>query len=159
MSEELTRLAIRIRENLPEIEIVLQRIQEGWQRCLSSSDDYYLDGVALNLHGLYSGLERIFESVAVVIDGGKPGGENWHLELLKQMATEIPEVRPVVISEDSFRELNEYRGFRHIVRNVYAYRFEPEKITRLVERAPGMFFRVKAELLAFSEFLEGSSDE
>lgn len=121
MNEGLVRLASRIRDNLFEIGTVLQRVNEGWQRCLSTSDDYYLDGVALNLHGLYSGLERIFELIAEVIDGEKPTGENWHLSLLKQMASDIPEVRPAVISEKSFHLLNEFRGFRHVVRNVYTY--------------------------------------
>lgn len=153
MNEELSRLASRIRDHLAEIDTVLQRIKEGWQRSLASSDDYYLDGVALNLHGLYSGLERIFELVAEVVDGEKPGGENWHAALLKQMSTEIPGVRPAVISERSFQELNDYRGFRHVVRNVYSYRFDPEKISELVQKAPGMFIQVKSELLAFSDFL------
>ena len=157
MNEELSRLAGRVRDNLSEVDTVLQRIKEGWQRCLSSSDDYYLDGVALNLHGLYSGLERIFELVAEVIDGEKPAGENWHLSLLQQMSNDIPGVRPAVISEKSFDLLNEYRGFRHVVRNVYTYRFDPEKIGRLVGKAPEMFDRVRAELLAFSDFLEESA--
>ena len=157
MNNELTHLAERLRDNLSEIDTVLQRIVEGWRRFLSSSDDYYLDGVALNLHGLYSGLERIFELVAEVIDDNKPGGENWHLALLKQMSMEIPKVRPAVISETSFHELNEYRGFRHVVRNVYTLRFDPQKINRLVDKTPEMFNRVRAEILAFSDFLEESS--
>lgn len=37
-----------------------------------SNDDHYLDGVALNLHGFYSGLERIFELVATRVDNTKP---------------------------------------------------------------------------------------
>lgn len=50
-------------------------------------DDYYLDSVALNLHGFYSGLERVFEKVASTIDGSVPSAANWHRELLNQMAT------------------------------------------------------------------------
>jgi hypothetical protein len=57
--------------------------------------------------------------VAEVIDGEKPVGENWHQVLLKQMANEVSGVRPAVISENTFVKLNEYRGFRHVVRNVY----------------------------------------
>lgn len=50
MNDDLSRLADRIRDNLFEIETVLERINEGWQRYSSTSDDYYLDSVALNLH-------------------------------------------------------------------------------------------------------------
>jgi hypothetical protein len=38
--------------------MVVDRAQEGWHRASTSSDDLYLDGVALNLHGFYAGLER-----------------------------------------------------------------------------------------------------
>lgn len=156
MTNELSRLAYRVRDNLLEIDSLLQRIDEAWRRFISSADDYYLDAVALNLHDLYSGVERIFELIAEVIDMDKPKGENWHLALLTQMANEVPGVRPAVISGTSLQELNEYRGFRHVVRNVYTYRFDSEKIDRLVGKAPEMYNRVRTELLAFSDFLEES---
>ena len=121
MSNQLHRLAARIRDELAEIEQVQWRIEAGWQRVQRSGDDYYLDGVALNLHGFYSGLERIFELIATRVDDTKPTGENWHQALLVQMTTEIPGVRPAVISESSHSQLDEYRGFRHVVRNVYTF--------------------------------------
>jgi hypothetical protein len=90
--------------------------------------------VALNLHGLYSGLERIFEKIASTIDGSVPSGVNWHQELLNQMAVEVPRIRPAVISVDLKKDdLEEYRGFRHVVRNVYTYRLDPEKLRPLVK--------------------------
>jgi len=69
---------------------VLARAQEGWRRAQRSSDDLYLDGVALNLHGFYAGLERLFELIAAIVDGTVPQGANWHQILLEQMATEAP---------------------------------------------------------------------
>ena len=51
MNERLTHLAMRIRDELSELDRVSQRVAEGWNRALRNSDDYYLDGVALNLHG------------------------------------------------------------------------------------------------------------
>ena len=43
------------------------------------------------------------------------------------MAEEITEVRPAVISGSVRFGLEEYRGFRHIVRNVYTYNFDSDK--------------------------------
>jgi hypothetical protein len=63
-------------------------------------------------------------------------------------------VRPAAISESSYTKLNEYRGFRHVVRNVYTTNFDPVKIKKLVEEAPGLFNKVRSELLAFADFLE-----
>ena len=132
MNERLQELADRIRSEISELELVIGRIQDGWQRSIKSADDFYLDSVALNLHGFYSGLERIFEIIATSIDTKKPTGENWHQQLLAQMAEEIPSVRPAVISKPVCELLNDYRGFRHIVRNVYTFKFDPNKIKKLV---------------------------
>lgn len=154
MSGRLRHLASRIRDELAELDRVAERVAEGWHRALRNADDYYLDGVALNLHGCYSGLERIFELIATVIDGVKPKGENWHQTLLRQMAEEVPGRRPAVISQSTYSQLDEYRGFRHVVRNVYAYNFETAKIQKLVTNLPAILGQARAELLAFASFLE-----
>lgn len=127
---------------------------EGGQRAARNADDYYLDGVALNLHGCYGGLERIFELIAAVVDCRKPRGENWHQALLTQMTEEVAGVRPAVISQATFHRLDEYRGFRHVVRNVYTYNFEAAKIQKLVTELPATLEQTRAELLAFASFLE-----
>lgn len=154
MTSSLSHMAERIRSELVELELVLKKIEEGWNRAALSEDSYYLDGVALNLHGFYTGLERIFEVIAVNADGEKPKGQNWHQELLKQMSNEIHGIRPAVISESSCAKLNEYRGFRHIVRNVYTYNFDPVKIRKLVMALPDLFDQVRAELMAFADFID-----
>ncbi|MFN2131705.1 MAG: hypothetical protein ACK2VD_14340 [Anaerolineae bacterium] len=48
--------------------------------------------------------------------------------LLEQMAAEVPSVRPALISGETRQLLDEYRGFRHVVRNVYAFRFDLAKV-------------------------------
>ena len=154
IDERLIRLANRIRLELNELEHVLARIEEGWQRAHRSDDDYYLDGVALNLHGFYSGVERAFSLIAETIDGSVPQGENWHLLLLQQMSAEIPDIRPAVISGSVSKNLNEFRGFRHVVRNVYTYHFDSGKIEKLVDKVPDLFRQLKLELSAFADFLE-----
>lgn len=113
MKKRRVRLASRIRDELADLERVIERVTEGWRRSKRSAVDYYVDGVALNLHGLYAGLERMFELIAADVDGQSPQGENWHQALLKQMAAEIPQVRPAVISETVRQRLDEYRGGRH----------------------------------------------
>jgi len=154
MDENLTALAARIRQDLDELEFVLERMDEGWKRSLDSNDDLYLDSVALNLHGFYSGLERIFTLIAETVDGSVPQGENWHMLLLQQMNMERPRVRPAVISESVSKSLNEFRGFRHVVRNVYTYHFDPAKVEKLVRNAPKLFKQIRDELLAFAAFLD-----
>ena len=132
MTCELERMAGRIRNELDTLNVVLQRVQDGWARSQQASDDYYLDSVALNLHGLYSGVERIFELNAAALDNSVPTGDKWHQALLQQMTIEIADIRPAVISQTVCHQLEEYRRFRHVVRNVDAFNFDAAKIASLV---------------------------
>lgn len=159
MNESLRHLAMRIRNELLEIEHTLKRATEGMKRAKETGDDYYLDGVALNLHSFYSGIERIFELIAGNIDDTVPEGENWHQILLKQMAEEMTEVRPAVISDSVRLGLDEYRGFRHVVRNVYTYKFDSARIEKLIKGAGPLSFRLRAEIEAFADFLEATLGE
>ena len=59
MIPRIIQVAARIRSEIDELEVLLSRIQEGLEKAKRSGDLFYLDGVALNLHGLYSGLERL----------------------------------------------------------------------------------------------------
>jgi hypothetical protein len=153
-NEILKELVTRIHQELDEIPRVLARMNEGWERFCRTNDDYYLDGVALNLHGFYMGIERILTRIAETIDGDFPRGENWHLLLLQQMMIEVARVRPAVISTETGTKLDEYRRFRHVVRNVYTHNFDPVKLGKLVSSASELFAQIKAELLAFAAFLE-----
>jgi hypothetical protein len=152
--ETIKELVERIHQELGEVPRVLVRMNEGWELFHRSNDDHFLDGVALNLHGFYLGIERILTHIAETLDGNLPRGENWHLLLLEQMMTEVPKVRPAVISIETGTKLDEYRRFRHVVRNVYTYNLDPVKIGNLVSSASELFTQTKAELLAFAAFLE-----
>ena len=100
----------------------------------------------------------MFELIATTVDGQVPTGEHWHQLLLEQMVSEIHGARPAVISDETCQVLEEYRGFRHIVRNVYTFRFDPAKMERLVETVPAALTQVQAELLAFASFVEQQAD-
>ncbi len=147
-------IAGRIRAESQDLARVVERTDRIWQQALTSSDDYYVDATALNLHGFYAGLERLLEIIADGVDQAKPGGAHWHDELLRQMAAEIPGVRPPVLSQETRERLDRYRGFRHVVRNAYTYNLDPEQIGVLVKQLAPTMARVAHELTAFAEFLE-----
>ncbi len=148
MSEQTGKLAMRIRAELTDLDRLVQRALEGWHWGQQSGKDFYLDGVALNLHGFYSGLEHLFEL------GAMPQGVNWHQVLLQQMSRELPPIRPAVISDHTRAVLDEYRGFRHIVRHAYAFNFDVQKMQPLIEQLPAEFVAVRTELLIFADFLD-----
>ena len=147
-------IAGRIRVDLQELARVVERTGRIWQQALVSPDDYYVDATALNLHGFYGGLERLLEIIADGVDQAKPAGAHWHDDLLRQMAAEIPGVRPPVLSQETRERLDRYRGFRHVVRNVYTYNLDPEQVGVLVKQLAPTMARVSQDLAAFADFLE-----
>ncbi|MDD2272496.1 MAG: hypothetical protein PHP95_14385 [Desulfuromonadaceae bacterium] len=156
MNPQAAILSARIDTELSELKLVVERTLQAWNKAVKQDDDFYLDSVALNLHAFYSGLERIFEKLASTIDGAVPTAANWHQELLTQMQTEIPSLRPAVISYDLKEALEEYRGFRHVVRNVYTYHLKPEKLKLLVNNLEYTFKIACEELTGFGNFLKKS---
>ena len=158
MSKRGAVLAGRIMAELNEISILVDRVEKGMQKAKAQSDDFYIDSVALNLHGFYSGVERIFEKIAALIDESVPDGANWHQELLNQMSTEIPGVRPAAISVELKEKLEEYRGFRHVVRNVYTYHLDPNKLKPLVKNIKIVMKGLKKELSAFARFIQKAEE-
>lgn len=158
MSQPIARLAQRIRDELDEIARVVQRAQQAWDRAQSSGDDLYLDSVALNLHAFYDGVEGLFEAISSTVDAARPTSADWHRALLNQMATEASGLRPAVVSDATRLGLDEYRSFRHVVRHLYPFRFEVDRIRPLVERVEQVFHELRAELLAFAAFLHDRAD-
>lgn len=102
-------VAARIRQELPELDRVARRASRAWASASRDPEDLYVDAAALNVHGFYAGMERIFTLVAERIDGSLPSGPNWHQDLLRQMTAEMPGVRAAVLSPDLFPALAEGR--------------------------------------------------
>jgi len=117
----------------------------------------YFDSVALNLHDFYNGLERLFEVIVENIDGIKLSGNRWHQELLRQMTFELNEIRPAVITQELSERLDEYRSFRHLIRNVYTHQLKPERMKPLVENIEMVFEECEKQLCKFCQYLKDLS--
>lgn len=149
-------LAQRIRLEVDELDQIVAAVIRHWKRVgtVTEDQDAFLNSVALNLHSFYNGLERIMELVAIEMDGGTLGGEAWHTELLNQMTFELPEARPALLSSESAGSLDEYRKFRHRVRNIYTTHLAAGRMDHLVERLPSTWQQVRSELRGFADFLD-----
>ena len=154
MNEEYAALAGRIREELLELKRVVDRAEMLMAKAQRTGDDGYLDGVALNLHGFYAGIERIFVSIAREVDGSVPSGSDWHRDLLTQMSAEVSSVRPAVISRDTRYCLDDYRGFRHVVRHVYTFNLVPSRLEELVTGLQTCYTAVRSDLESFADYLD-----
>ena len=148
-------MAERIRGEVQDLERIIQRALVSWSRAKEKPvESAYIDSVALNLHGFYSGLERLFELVAKHLDQVVPAGEAWHRDLLQRMVMDIEKVRPAVIDSNIALELDEFRRFRHLVRNVYSLNLIPERMSRPMTLLHGLWKTLRSESLAFADFLE-----
>jgi len=156
-----SELDARIRGEVPDLERLVERVMKAWPNVGKSTDeqDVYLDSVSLNLHGFYSGLERLFELVAIRVDRVRPSGETWQRDLLHQVANDCSGVRPAVNDRDIALTLDGFRRFRHLVRNVYTLNLLPERVENLVSALPMLWPRLSAELSAFADFLDQMAEE
>ena len=151
----LAALAARIRDELADLDAVVQRALTAWPLArLPSTQSAHLDSVALNLHSFYSGIERLFELIARDVDGMAPGGEAWHRDLLDQMTREVAGTRPAVIGAAQAVPLDDLRRFRHVVRHAYAIHLDAERMAPLMESLPALWREVRADLIAFADFLD-----
>lgn len=156
MIESYIVLAGRIRKELDDLERLVSRANRAMNTAQKNPQDtdLYVDSASLNLHDVYSGVERIFKQIAATVDGNMPDGAEWHRELLEQMGLDLPKVRPPVLTAGSIQHLDQYLRFRHVVRNVYTFSLDPERIGRLVNELETVFAQIRQELLAFANFLE-----
>jgi len=146
-------LCERIKEEMIFISRSIEKIEKAWEKAETCSDESYYDSSALNLHHMYNGIEKIFEQIASIVDESVPEGKNWHRDLLLQMGYEVKEIRPTVISESLLHTLDEFRSFRHIVRNVYTFNYDLEKMKKLIVQLPKLKEKLDIEMEEFCQFL------
>lgn len=161
MIEGYLVLAGRIRKELIDLERLVSKANRAMDTARRNPQDMdlYIDSASLNLHDVYSGFERIFKQIAATVDGNVPSISEWHKELLEQMGLDLPHIRPPVLTSNAIQLLDEYLRFRHVVRNVYTFSFDPERVGRLVKELVPTFEIIQQELLVFASFLEQVGSE
>jgi uncharacterized protein YutE (UPF0331/DUF86 family) len=104
--------------------------------------DIFAESLALKLHNFYTGCDRIFQIIASELNGGKPSSYDWHRRLLERMALS-QDYRPPVITAETLTHLKDYLAFRHIVRNIYGFELDFDRLESLVQN----YFKVHQDFL------------
>lgn len=86
------------------------------------------------LHNLYCAYEDLFKIVASFWENTVTSDGTYHRQILKRMRLQINGLRPALISEESFKFLDELRGFRHVFRHAYSYGLDKERVAFLLKR-------------------------
>lgn len=159
--------AAAMRELAADIEVELARLsqlEQDIQRVQGEiamdpvRQDLFYENLALKLHNFYTGCEKILQLVAVELNGGLPSGADWHKRLLDRMS-ENREGRPAILTRETAASLREFLGFRHIVRNLYGFELNPDRVAALVRGYPAVWSNVQTDVRAFVSWLRALAAE
>jgi len=147
----------RINQEIKKILQALQQLEIFLRELSNQSDVMYqnalINSIALNLHGVYTGIERIFEVIAKKIDQRFPTGDKWHRDLLEQMSVDIPKVRKGVITEETRLILDELRRFRYLVRSAYSCQLDEEKVLIIAHKIVNSYQTIIYDIQLFCNIL------
>jgi hypothetical protein len=119
--------------------------------------DICSESLALKLHNFYTGCERIFQIIASELNGGLPSSYDWQRRLLNTMS-KPQDYRPAVLREDTVYKLNEYLSFRQVVRNIYGFELEEQKLENLVNNYYNTWSQVQENINSFILWLKTTAD-
>jgi len=153
MTNNPLALAARSSRHLSDIEKVVIRSEEIYGEAALSENKTYFEALAFKLHGFYLGVERVFEDIARTFDQNVPTGSDWHRLLLQQMSLDLPPIRPPVIQDETYKCLDEYRGFRHVIRHGYTFDLKIKSVKELAQGLRDCFTAVQQDLDNFIQFL------
>jgi len=158
-SSEIRELAADIEnelQHLTRLEAEIRQVQEEIQHDPARASLFY-ENLALKLHNFYTGCERILRLVAAELNGALPSSYDWHRRLLERMSAER-EGRPAVLAPQTAQRLEEYLAFRHVVRNVYGFELDPQRIKQLVTAYPSVWHLFEVEVRSFVKWLRALAE-
>ena len=152
MDKSALKSAIAI--ELENLERLVTEMEDLMERFSDQPDFIQTRAAGSILHDFYSGIEDLFEKIAVNVDGELPKGDNWHNELLLQMGRSWEGLRGAVLSEDLLRKLKEFLRFRHLFRNIYGFELKWNRFEELSRSLSRTLSELKADLDAFQGKLD-----
>ncbi|MGB3294039.1 MAG: nucleotidyltransferase domain-containing protein [Phormidesmis sp.] len=157
---ENTYLALqqRLKDELAAIQQTVDTLVEVIAQADTVAEIIVTPALASYIEDFYTGCERLAERVVVTLDGGLPTGENWHQQLLQQVAEPGGYERPPLWERSLLQELDEYRRFRHRVRHLYNLDLSSEKVLELAQPIPELSERLKQAVEQFGKWLEETSN-
>jgi predicted nucleotidyltransferase len=153
-ADSVQALRFEIESEFRNLERMVERVQENLAAMVAEPREIEVQGLAKYVHDFYNGVERIFERIAVRLDGDLPAGPSCHTRLLQRMGQPFPDVRPAVIDRALETELVDYLRFRHLFRHTYGYDLEWKRVQELSHALPDVLEALKAQLTDFVSELE-----
>ena len=147
-------LKSRLENELTALERNYRELEKALEWAKTAPEAFATRTLVTYIDDFYRGCEQMGERIAVTIDGGLPQGENWHQELLSQVAAPGSNERPPLWSGSLLLELDEYRKFRHLVRHRYNDELKPERVLLLAREIQPVLTKVRRAVVVFCQWLE-----
>ena len=109
---------------------------------------------AVRTQQFYTSLEDLFKQIAKSFENHIDNMANFHKEMLMRMNTDVPKIRPAVISKESLILLDKVRAFRHFVRHAYDCELDLKELLTLQERLKENYATVEKDLLHFRSYVK-----
>ena len=152
------QLATYIRNEVKNLEQLVTLAQQRVASAKTRPEEAnaYIESAALHLQSFYTAVEQILSRIAENIDESIPDGSAWHIDLLRQMTYEAPGRRPSILRSETHDALDELRGFRHRVRNLYTFHLNPDRVVTLTNSLPHTLNLFADDLENLIGFLDSS---
>lgn len=112
---------------------------------------------AMRVQQFYTALEDLFKQIAKSFENHIESMSNFHKELLARMNTEVPRMRPAVISSQSFLFLDKIRAFRHFIRHAYDCELDESELRLIQNKLKKEYQHVESDLQKFRSFVQNLS--
>lgn len=140
-----------IKVEIENLERLSGEMQELIKRSGEKPDFIEARAAGSVLHDFYCGAEKIFERIALQIDGKLPKGDDWHTELLLQMSRPAEGTRDAIIGHELLENLKQYLRFRHLFRHIYGFELRWERFRNLALSLPFTLDELTNALEKFKE--------
>lgn len=122
---------------------IVSQVEDLLASGIREPSELELSGLGKYVHDFYNGVERIFERIALTVDGGLPKGERVETES-----------RSAVIDHELGLKLHRYLRFRHLFRHTYGYELIWDELRPLVEGMSEVFNALKGQIERFLDTLK-----
>jgi hypothetical protein len=100
----------------------------------------------------YTCIETVFFRISQYFENSLDGTK-WHKDVLQKMTLSVPGIRERVISDDTYRDLEEILRFRHFKRYYFDFNYDWDRLELVRKKFLSTRISVREEVTAFREYL------
>jgi hypothetical protein len=131
---------------------LIQRLEKQLKTIdLSNYDQRYV--FALKAQQFYTAIEDLFKQIAKAFENHIEDLSSYHKELLIRLNTEIPGIRPRVISKETYLLLDKIRSFRHFIRHAYDCELSESELVKIQSSLSTQAQALEKDLQEFRKFV------